>query len=220
MFQGLSKINRIEGDACLGPHFATRVWHSIPDPATKKPVDGFNVCPGCVQSIETVLPPLKGIFVHKTSYSADKTPVLKTRICDMRFDSPRFVKYFDTLENTADIAVSNFIPPDTSDFVSLVRHYMAIDECPKSEELYNVKWHYITQLPEFTVCPECYEDVLKPLRKEGWPIPKMFDRDGRKVERARCCLAEAQEKEWFKGAMAKGEFSGFAKGVRERLGRG
>jgi len=112
LFHGLANI-AAKAQPCLGKHVAVRQWYSIIDPKTRAPIPGFNVCNSCVKSVETLLPALRGIFI--------KVDAAEPKICSLRFDSKRFIQYFDSLEIAADRADYSDIDPDLGDFASLAR---------------------------------------------------------------------------------------------------
>ncbi|TVY32147.1 hypothetical protein LSUB1_G007730 [Lachnellula subtilissima] len=132
LFYGLANIAANE-PPCLGKHEAARKWHSIIDPKTGSDIYNFDVCYSCVKSIEVLLPAIKGIFVRTDSQSPS------FRVCDLRFDSPRFIQYFDALEVAADRADYHHKDPDTRDLASLARRFAKLDECPQSTDLVDKK---------------------------------------------------------------------------------
>jgi hypothetical protein len=196
---------------CLGKHEAVRQWHSIIDPKTRAPIQGFNVCHNCVKSIETLLPSIRGIFVR-----TDPPGQGRARVCDLRFDSKRFVQYFDALETTADRADRDDGSPDTRSLASLVRRFSLIDECQKDTELLDARWHVITQLPEFTVCEECFDEIVWPELDEGKAIPAMFNKKQQVLPRASCQLYSERMRAVFSKAVNGDDYKLLASTARER----
>ncbi|TVY44601.1 hypothetical protein LOCC1_G004135 [Lachnellula occidentalis] len=210
LFYGLANIAANE-PPCLGKHEAARKWHSIIDPRTGSDIYNFDVCSSCVKSVETLLPAIKGVFVRTDSHG----PSL--RVCDLRFDSPRFIQYFDALEITADRADYHDKDPDMRDFASLARRFAKLDECPQSTDLVDKKWHFITQLPEFTVCPECYHEIVQPEVDDRKPIPLLFCKDPKRINgKASCQLYSARMRGLFRTAVDADDYKLLASKARER----
>jgi hypothetical protein len=213
LFYGLSKVAATTLP-CLGKHQAARQWHSIIDPKTRTPIQNFSVCQSCVKSIEVLLPPLRGIFVKTDPRRPTEDQPL--RVCDLRFDSKRFIQYFDALETTADKADEEDAPPNTRALVSLVKRFAAFPECQRSKDLVEARWNVITQLPEFTVCAECFEDVVWPELEEGKPIPMMFHKSMQRISKASCQLYSPKMRGIFRTAVDGDDYKLLASKARER----
>jgi hypothetical protein len=197
---------------CMGKYEAVRKWYSIIDPNTGHSIRNFDVCLACVKSIETLLPQLKGIFVR----TDHKYPPDLPRVCDMRFDSKRFIHYFDALETAADTATNLRYPPDTTDLTSLVKRFASLPECPRDTTLSNAYWHIITQLPDFTICPECFDEVVLPGLDKGKAIPVMFNKAMQHKEAASCQLYSERMRRIFEKAVDGNDYKLLATKARER----
>ncbi|KAL8945812.1 MAG: hypothetical protein Q9183_008001, partial [Haloplaca sp. 2 TL-2023] len=162
---------------CTGKRPASRQWYRIADIDSDRNVAGFYACPYCVQSLEAIFPVLKGVF-HKSRNSHRHST--DERICSLRSDSSRFATYVDLLEDTAAQAVEYRRPPNTYRFVELARSMTQIPGCKRDDMLRDATWHIIPKLPEFTICGECYEDVVWPAVLQGSTLAA---RVGRKPER-------------------------------------
>lgn len=212
LFYGLANI-AASVPPCLGKHEAVRQWHSIIDPKTRAPIHNFDVCYSCAKSVETLLPPIRGIFVRTDNPHA---PPGAGRVCDLRFDSKRFIQYFDALETTADKADDEDGPPDTRSLASLVRRMALIDECQQDKELADARWHVITQLPEFTVCEECFDEVVWPELEDRKAIPAMFNKTQQRIPKASCQLYSERMREVFSKAVDGDDYKLLASKARER----
>ncbi|QSZ30707.1 hypothetical protein DSL72_000265 [Monilinia vaccinii-corymbosi] len=213
LFYGLAKVASIEGP-CPGKREAFNItWNSIVDPKTGLPVKNFNVCNSCVKSVEVLLPPIRGAFVRtlETPYSSSIP-----RICDLRFDSKRFVRYFDALETTADDAAYYNSPPDTRALAKLARKFSALEECQRSTDLSDRRWYLITQLPDFTVCEECFDDVVLPELEDGKAIPLMFSKTPQRIQKASCQLYSERMRAIFRKACNSDDYMLLATKARER----
>jgi len=212
LFYGLADIaTRVQ--PCLGKHEAVRQWHSIIDPKTRAPIHGFDVCYSCVKSVETLLPPLRGIFIRVDSHGSSAAP----RICDLRFDSKRFIQYFDALETTADRADYDDVDdPDLRELASLARRLASVPECQHDRELVDRRWHIITQLPEFTVCEECFDEIVWPELEERKAIPLMFNKTLQRIPKASCQLYSTKMRGIFRLAVDSDDYKLLASKARER----
>ncbi|KAL8780640.1 MAG: hypothetical protein Q9213_006376 [Squamulea squamosa] len=156
-----------ETPPCPGKIPAARDWYRIHDMDSDRSVPGFYACPYCVRSLETIFPALKGVF-HKTRNNSRHS--LEERTCSLRSDSSRFPTYVDLLEDTAKQATEYRREPNTYRFVELAKTIGAIPKCARDAMLRGKSWHMIPKLPEFTVCPECYEDIVWPAVLQGLPL--------------------------------------------------
>jgi hypothetical protein len=196
----------------MGKYEAVRKWYSIIDPHTGNPIRNFDVCLACVKSIETLLPSLKSVFV-RTDYNY---PPSLPRVCDMRFDSKRFIHYFDSLETAADTAPDPRYAPDTTELASLVKRFASLPECPRDTTLPNSYWYIITQLPDFTVCQECFDEVVHPGMDKGKAIPSMFNKAMQRKEAASCQLYSERMRSIFQKAVDGNDYKLLASKARER----
>jgi len=210
LFYGLAGITA-NVQPCLGKHEAVRQWHSVLDPKTGAPIRGFDVCYSCVKSVETLLPAVRGVFVRIDTHNSGSP-----RICDLRFDSKRFIQYFDALETTADLSSDMYEPPDTRDLAYLCRKFALIPECQNDKDLVDRKWHIITQLPEFTVCEECFDEVVYPEIEDGKAVAKLFSKDLKRMPRASCQLYGEKMRGIFRLAVDSGDYKLLASKARER----
>ncbi|KAG9231876.1 hypothetical protein BJ875DRAFT_102951 [Amylocarpus encephaloides] len=213
LFYSLADIASTE-QPCLGKQEGVRRWHGMIDPKTKAPIHNFNVCHSCVKSIEALLPAIRGTFIRKDRSGA---PGVK-RVCDLHFDSKRFVQYFDALEVTADRADRYGEEPDIRTFASLARRLGQVDECERDTDLLDRKWHVITQLPEFTVCEECFEEVVWPELDDRKSIPLLFNKSMVRMPRASCQLYSPKMREIFRTAVDTDDYKLLASKARERKG--
>ncbi|TGO57260.1 hypothetical protein BOTNAR_0204g00040 [Botryotinia narcissicola] len=144
LFYGLANVGAVEAPCPRKREVFNKSWNSIIDPKTGLPIKNFDVCHSCVRSVEILLPPIRGAFVRtiETDYSSSIP-----RICDLRFDSKRFVQYFDALETTADDAAYHNSSPDTRTLAKLARKFSILEECQQATVFPDRRWYMITQLP-------------------------------------------------------------------------
>ncbi|KAI1004212.1 hypothetical protein K3495_g3999 [Podosphaera aphanis] len=196
--------------ACENEHNPNRKWYSIIDPWTGTPIQGFEVCLTCVSCLQVLLPELNETFVPIESYSN------MPQICSLRHNCKRFVQHFDALEDIAAKSRSEGAPPDVRPFAQLTRHLAITKECQQDTELFDHHWHIINQLPEFTVCEECFTDTVIPLINEGNSIALMFEKTARRIPRASCQLYSLRMTQVFELAAAADDFNALASKARER----
>ena len=153
---------------CPGKNGAVRNWYRLYDPEANRPITNFNACSYCVRSVETLFPNLHGTF-HLV-----RTDVPQKRTCDLRTESARFPKYLDMLEEISNQAWEYRRPPNLFRFVQLAKKLANLRECNRDDMLLDHVWHYIPHLPEFTVCEECYEDVVWPAIASGSELADQF----------------------------------------------
>ena len=160
----------VQESPCPGKFGAAGPWFRLTDPVVGRTVSNFDICPYCVRSLETIFPTLQGVFQHMPSATQ------QSRICDLRSDSKRFATYVDMLEEVANRAVHTRKPPDTRRFVDLARTMASIRECPRDDMIVGQAWYMMPQMPELTVCEECYDEVVWPLIEAGSPLAARFNR--------------------------------------------
>ena len=193
---------------CPGKSGPTRNWYRLHDPETNRLVPNFDVCSYCTRSMETLFPNLYGSFHQVRTGENPNQP----RTCALRSDSPRFAKYVDMLDEISNQAYEYRRPPNMLRFVQLARKFASIRECNRDDMLLDHVWHYMPHLPEFTVCEECYEDVVWPAAVAGSELadqfhgrpqllPPAFARGG-----VSCQLYSPRMRNVFRDACARGDF--------------
>lgn len=196
---------------CLGGHEASRKWHSVRDPDSGRLVHNFNVCHACTQVVEALLPATRGLFVptHPEGAPAPK------RTCDLRFDSPRFLHYFDALELLDDRSSASGRALDSRPFVVLAKRFVATPPCRGDKEVFDSRWYSIAQLPELSVCAACFEEVVRPEAERRRAIAAMFGL-GREVPVGSCGMHSRRMREAFMEAVRKDDYVLLARAARER----
>lgn len=196
---------------CLGGHEASRKWHSVRDPDSGRPVNNFNVCHACAQVVEALLPPTRGLFVPNYPEGAPQPK----RACDLRFDSPRFLHYFDALELLADRAAASGRALDPRPFVVLAKRFVDTPRCRGDKEIFDSRWYSIAQLPELSVCTACFEEVVRPEAERRRAIAAMFAL-GREVPVGSCGMHSQRMREVFREAVRRDDYMLLARAARER----
>lgn len=165
---------------CPGCAEAVVTWHSVRD-RDGHFLRGFTVCPQDVKKIEILLPGFRGLLVplpmRPSSAYGNNFDSVNHR-CSLRAASNnRFPLYLDYLTSLHEPAFCLNRLPDVSSFISLVRHKTMLHECSRDDMLYNQRWHFIPSLsPAFTVCEDCYDEVVDPHVQTDSDVAMRFNR--------------------------------------------
>ena len=201
---------------CPGKTGAVRNWYRLHDPETNRLLSNFDVCSYCIRSIETLFPNLKGTF-HLTpvSHSSQK------RICDLRVESKRFPKYVDHLEEISTLANEYRRPPNMLRFVQFAQNMSDSRECTRDDMVLGQPWHFVPHLAEFTVCEECYNDVVWPATAAGSEIAGSFHRTLQLLPPSpmgtSCQLYSNRMRELFESACRRNDWGGLRASVLQRV---
>ncbi|KAF7156807.1 hypothetical protein CNMCM6106_001478 [Aspergillus hiratsukae] len=151
---------------CTGRIISDQLWYRIIDPETGMYLPKFNVCSACIRNLRILMPQ------HRETFT--RTTTMQEQVCDFVADSPRFVQYIDLLDIAANRAELERSPrADVSEFLAYARRKVVLRDCSRDRPVLDM-WYYMPQLPEFTVCEDCYDDVVWPLVKAGKPIAREF----------------------------------------------
>ncbi|KAF4967175.1 hypothetical protein FSARC_5247 [Fusarium sarcochroum] len=182
---------------CPGDRTTTRSWLTLWNPYTRQLVYDFTICPQCAKIIQALFPNLTGIFIPLDPRSEP------TRgLCAMRFKPKRkrFVMYFDAMETTSDQARLEQEEPDLNTLAKEVEKMAAVSECQEDKPISNGYWHTMQYLRQFSVCGECFDEVVRPLIKDDNVIARNFYMKPQKLPLATCQLYSARMREIFKKA--------------------
>lgn len=150
---------------CPGRVVDDQYWYRVVDPSTGMYLPNFSICSTCARNLKTLMPPLRDTFKR----SASK----QLRVCDLVPENPRFIHYIDLLDlaaNRADAALTqaqvsaSTAPPDITEFLTYARRKLPLRPCRRDRPILST-WHYMPELPELTVCEDCYDDVILPLAR-------------------------------------------------------
>lgn len=190
-----------------------RSWYGIPDQRDGVHVKNFAVCSMDRRLIEALLPTLHGYFTLITpGYSS----IPETYTCSLRAKSRRFPKYMDLLVELDAEAQSLGTRPDIIRFIRLARDNAFKSECCRDKLLMRKAWHFIPSLPEFTVCQECYDELIWPAmqsRSMTSTIPHLFSKVVQLVPDedaefgSSCCLYSPRMRKVWKEAIADDDFA-------------
>lgn len=187
-------------EPCPGSKKATRTWLTVKDPHTRQPVADFSVCYQCARSVELLLPNLTGVFVP-----IDARP--NQDICSLHFTPERqqFVLFFDALETTSDKALEAKQPPNVDDLARELWYLTVGSKCREDTQVLDGYWHTMQFLPQFTVCSNCFQDVVKPKLGDGNVIARNFYMKAQRLPTATCQLYSGRMREIFKRSCRKND---------------
>jgi len=201
-------------EPCPGDSVRAGSWYSIIDPDTEEPVENFDICRSCASSVGALFPTLSGVFTVIPSRQGQE------RICDMRAGSKRFPKYFRMIESTADTARVSFKLPDTRSLAHYIRKRSSMRECTNDRLVFDKAWHMIPEIPHFTICEECYNDVVWPAIDGGSMLASKCSRSMSLVwsgnEGVSCQLYSARMRHIFEEAVARNDLEFLKRMTAER----
>jgi len=126
------------------------------DPFDNIIIPGFEVCTHCVRNVDLVFPALRNTFTRTTS-------LVQERVCNLSTHSKRFLGYIEQLDkaSTRFAADPSMRRPDIQDLAKYARRVANISDCRRDTMLFSAEWHFMSKLHEFTVCSECFEEVIR-----------------------------------------------------------
>ncbi|KAJ9148235.1 Ser/Arg-related nuclear matrix protein [Pleurostoma richardsiae] len=209
-------------DPCRGNHLSSRVWYSIRHPRFRSGIPDFGVCYQCAQSVEALFPNLRGIFVPP------EQPEPTRDVCALHFapGRNRFGLYFDLLESASDRAQRTQSAPDIRLLADKVLQLSELDECSRDEPVRGAAWYVMERLPDFTVCPECFHDVVYPQLVDGGgggvgggggnAVARNFFQKPQWLHESSCQLYSDRMREVFRAACRTGDMRLLEDTLRER----
>ena len=194
-------------ERCSGWSTTAQTWYRVADPETGRGLPEFNACEPCFRKLRMLMPSVRGGFRSQV--------IAQQQNCDLWTNSPRFMQYLKLLDTAA--TRSLFEPDgyiDLKDFIRYARRKSTIDDCPR-DHLRIGAWHYIPELPEFTICEDCYDDIVWPMSHS--PIANRVSRTVRYLpgsrlnpkgaQQASCQLYSDRMRAVFREAVRQGDFS-------------
>lgn len=202
---------------CPGPRKEYRIWYTIKDPASQRPVRNFQACHNCAKTVEALLPNLYGVFVPMDS------PAEPTRgKCDMHQEGylgirKRFMLYFDAMETVSDRALATSSAPDIKWLAEKVGALASRRECQYGGSETDEKWYMMRSIPRFTVCEECYEEVVWPeIKREDTGVQADFTYKPQTLPVGACQLYSPRMRAAFQKAVRRQDLRYFEAKVLDR----
>lgn len=193
-------------------------WYHLRDSDTGRDFQDFQVCSHCVWSIDAIYGDLADIFIRSKNLKEEP------RSCSLRSDVHRLGKYLNTLVAMEDEAKRTGIkPPPTSDFIWEVKLLTVIDKCKGDEVHYGQDMHSHPDLPQLTICEECYYKQVRPILKNTPRDSRHFVRKINSeakeiVGGASCKLYSPRMKQIFEIACKENDWKYLEKAVKKRNG--
>ncbi|KAJ6108732.1 hypothetical protein N7512_008569 [Penicillium capsulatum] len=192
---------------CSGRILTDQPWHRIVDPETGMYLPRFHICSSCARNVRVLMP------AHRDTFQPCPEP--QERVCDFVTTSPRFIQFIDLLDSAAARAEADATRrPDPREFLAYARRKVVLRDCRRDRPTLGT-WHYIPSMPEFSVCEDCYDEVVWPLAKSHHPIARMFSTSMRllpgdgpnRCREASCQLYSGRMRARFRDAVAKDDLS-------------
>lgn len=203
-------------EPCPSNEPSTQWWYTVYDPDTNRRLSEFDVCQYCVKCLETLSPTLKGVFQRSNDGP-------QFRACDLRFSSHRFLGYIQQLEAAASEAEKSKKPIDLHSFTDYTRKRTSMRECAGAHLLHEQPWHIRPDVPDFTVCEECYHDVVWESITGGSEVADKFSRRmqpvGKRDEAKMCMLGTEEMREVWRLAVGREEVEVLKDGAWEMMNR-
>ncbi|KAI1774179.1 hypothetical protein F4818DRAFT_75313 [Hypoxylon cercidicola] len=212
LFRNIANIGA-KGQPCAGPRETSRIWYSVKDPRSTRPVESFSVCSTCAKTVEVLLPNLTGIFVPMDS------PAEPMRgVCAMhQQNEQRFLYYLDLLEAASDKALLTKSTPDVQALADRLRDLTEVPKCVHEKPVRDGKWYTMLSLPDFTVCEECFNAVVWPMIKnDNSSIAANFLESPEYRELAACQLYSPRMRQIFANAVHHADIRYLGSKLRER----
>jgi hypothetical protein len=214
LLKDIAEFEESHPEQCPGDASAVRTWYGIRD-SDGVFVKNFYICYSDVRKIERLLPTINGLFVRHPYRVNDEK-----HVCAMRVEGNRFALYIDTLIHAQEKAMESRRELDTTNFVECVKRRQRLRECTKDGLFTNGLWHFIPNLPEFTVCEDCYETVVEPHVQKNNDLAMRFHRTiqpayGEGIGSS-CQLYSIRMRSIFERAIRHKDFKYLARKAKER----
>lgn len=224
LIYALSAISSIDS-ACPGSREGGGPWYGLLG-ADGKFIPGFSICSRDSKFIEACFPSLVGLFHRMPSSSSGRD----ARMCSMRLPGKHFGDYLNLLEKIDEEAraLSLNSSPSLQRLIKFARANVppaASKKCTRDNLLLDATWHFMPLLPEFTVCEDCFDEVIWPTIKQGSDVAEQFHQvltplpAGIRTNGASCQLYSPRMRKVWVRAVNDGEKEGtklLARKVRER----
>ncbi|KAI8934806.1 hypothetical protein NX059_008490 [Plenodomus lindquistii] len=151
-------------------------WYGLRGHGEGQYVANFAVCSRDQRMLEALFPSMRRLLSRlPTSYPYHQSG----NTCSFRTSSRRSRAYLDLLMDMHAEAQSLGQPVVVDRFVQSVRSNAYKSECSRDKAVARRPWHFIPALPEFTVCEECYDELIWPAlhsRSLSSTIPGLFNK--------------------------------------------
>jgi hypothetical protein len=209
------------GDRDVGSDRVT--WYGVADQRDGVHVANFAICSCDKRMIETLWPTMQGYFTRLPSSYSSK--FLQSYMCSLRTSSRRFPKYLDLLSELDAEAQDLGQRPNIKRFIQMARDNAFKGECGRNKTYVRKPWLFIPSLPEFTVCEECYDELVWPAYQSTTTpntIPRLFNKALQLVPEesfdvgSSCCLYSPRMRKVFDASVREADFTYLKRKAIER----
>ena len=140
-----------------------------------------------------------------------RSTVLVERTCDLTCESKRFAGYmaqFDLAATRCDL--ERLRGPSIQALADYARKTARVRECTRDDKIRSQPWHFIPQPPEFTICEECFEDVVRPVINQPIAVNRtlqMVPGEGQHTDGVSCQLYSDRMRKIFLEAVQYNDFN-------------
>ncbi|KAL2268619.1 hypothetical protein VTJ83DRAFT_3465 [Remersonia thermophila] len=215
LLQGIALI-AAQSQPCPGSKPASRIWYGMVVPHSRSTIQNFSVCFSCAKSVEVLLPNLAGVFVPLDSHEPTRG------ICELQFapDRRRFFEYFEQMKAASDLALTRRTAPSIASLAERIQDIACREECPRNASAHNHRWHVMEQVPDLTVCDECFKEVVWPMIQDKGntsAMPRNFYKERLMRAVASCQLYSERMRQVFATACRYDDFDYLSNVVLDRM---
>lgn len=178
---------------CPIKHDPRQTWWTLVDQNLNS-INNFAICSRDKANIEILFKSLKGAFDEVIG------GLRSNQQCSVWADGQDFPAYIDLLDKLNEEALQRFIhraatsssfdfrthklkgTAETRPLHELAMRLSNKFECPRDTTPQASIWHYIPDLPDLTVCPECYDAVIRNGRKTPPEMVNLFSKAPRRLD--------------------------------------
>ncbi|KAK3904533.1 hypothetical protein C8A05DRAFT_13589 [Staphylotrichum tortipilum] len=205
-----------------------RTWYTIQDPQIgAQPLQGWTVCAACLISIQTCCPAIA------TSFAPLHPPGPRDSTCAfVPSDAYDDMRSGEMLQQVGGCAVTSGLlgRPDVSQLVSWLRENPPRPRgglsgsspapsglCPRNSPSTTLRCHTMRRLFNFTVCEQCFADVIQPDLARGVELARKFDMAPNAMPSDFTCqlYSDRMRRVWSE-AVSTGDFEHLRQKVGER----
>lgn len=199
---------------------ATRTWYCLLDTKTGGMVEDMTVCSDCVSHIYTIMPCLRGIFAPAAGgQQALATCDLMLPASESAMYSERTLTYLDRFIEVAEKTLETG-QRDVTSLTDFVKKWASVPVCKPFKRVTGERcYSFSTQVPEWTVCEECYLTHVHPLYSNS-PQPMILSQISQSPSPPpsgfQCQLYSPRLQQYFQDAVSTNDLQGLRQKVLAR----
>ncbi len=212
------------------PAASQRTWYTIQDPQTgAQPLQGWTVCAACLISIQICCPTIAAGFaplypagprestcalVPADMYEDVRTAEILHQVggCDM---TSRLLGRSDMSQLVGWLRENPPRPRGGGSLPGSAQASAPVGLCPRKSPSTTLRCHTMRGLFDFTVCEQCYADVIQPDLARGVELARQFDTSPSAMSSGFTCqlYSERMRRVWSE-AVSAGDFEHLRQKVR------